>query len=77
MVMQVMVLAVQNAVSYEDLGVATSAVTLFRFIGGSLGTAVLGAIFAARLGDSVDIGALRESGGSTRRSSCGRWTPCS
>ena len=62
MVMQVMVLAVQNAVSYEDLGVATSAVTLFRFIGGSLGTAVLGAVFAARLGDSVDIGALRESG---------------
>ena len=62
MVMQVMVLAVQNAVSYEDLGVATSAVTLFRFIGGSLGTAVLGAIFAARLGDSVDIGVLRESG---------------
>ena len=41
MVMQVMVLAVQNAVSYEDLGVATSAVTMFRFIGGSLGTAVL------------------------------------
>ena len=62
MVMQVMVLAVQNAVSYEDLGVATSAVTLFRFIGGSLGTAVLGAIFAARLGESVDIGVLRESG---------------
>jgi EmrB/QacA subfamily drug resistance transporter len=62
MVMQVMVLAVQNAVAYGDLGVATSAVTLFRFIGGSLGTAVLGAIFAARLGDSVDIGVLRESG---------------
>ena len=63
MVMQVMVLAVQNAVPYEDLGVATSAVTLFRFIGGSLGTAILGAIFAARLGDGVDLGALRQSGG--------------
>ncbi len=50
MVMQVMVLAVQNAVPYEDLGAATSAVTLFRFIGGSVGTAVLGSIFAARLG---------------------------
>ena len=62
MVMQVMVLAVQNTVPYEDLGVATSSVTLFRFIGGSLGTAVLGAIFAARLGDAVDIGSLRESG---------------
>ena len=49
MVMQVLVLAVQNAVPYEELGVATSGVTLFRFIGGSLGTAVLGAIFTHRL----------------------------
>jgi EmrB/QacA subfamily drug resistance transporter len=49
MVMQVLVIAVQNAVSYDDLGVATSGATLFRLIGGSLGTAVLGAIFAARL----------------------------
>jgi EmrB/QacA subfamily drug resistance transporter len=49
MVMQVLVLAVQNAVEYKDLGVATSGATLFRFIGGSVGTAVLGAIFAGRL----------------------------
>jgi EmrB/QacA subfamily drug resistance transporter len=49
MVMQVLVIAVQNAVSYRDLGVATSGATLFRLIGGSLGTAVLGAVFAARL----------------------------
>jgi len=49
MVMQVLVLAVQNAVSYSDLGVATSGATLFRSIGGSLGTATLGAIFANRL----------------------------
>ncbi len=48
-VMQVLVLAVQNAVPYEQLGVATSAATLFRSIGGSLGTAILGAIFANRL----------------------------
>src|SRR4051794_7698198 len=48
-VMQVLVIAVQNAVEYRDLGVATSGATLFRLIGGSLGTAVLGAIFAARL----------------------------
>jgi len=50
MVMQVLVLVVQNAVPYEDLGVATSGATLFRFVGGSLGTAVLGAIFSNRLG---------------------------
>jgi EmrB/QacA subfamily drug resistance transporter len=62
MVMQVMVLAVQNAVPYADLGIATSAVTMFRFIGGSLGTAVLGAILAAQLGEALDLGALREAG---------------
>lgn len=49
MVMQVLVIAVQNAVDYRDLGVATSGATLFRLIGGSLGTAVFGAIFANRL----------------------------
>ena len=49
MVMQVIVLAVQNAVEHEYLGVATSGATLFRSIGGSLGTAVFGAIFANRL----------------------------
>jgi len=49
MVMQVLVIAVQNAVEYRDLGVATSGATLFRLIGGSLGTAILGAIFASRL----------------------------
>ena len=50
LVMQVLVIAVQNAVDYRDLGVATSGNTLFRSVGGSVGTAVLGAIFAARLG---------------------------
>ena len=49
MVMQVLVLAVQNAVDYRDLGVATSGSTLFRSIGGSIGVAVFGAIFANRL----------------------------
>jgi len=53
MVMQVLVIAVQNAVDYTDLGVGTSGVTLFRFVGGSLGTAVLGAIFSARLGEDL------------------------
>jgi EmrB/QacA subfamily drug resistance transporter len=48
-VMQVLVLAVQNAVDYRDLGVATSGATLFRSIGGSVGTAVLGSIFSNRL----------------------------
>lgn len=49
MVMQVLVLAVQNSVDYHELGVATSGTMLFRLIGGSLGTAAFGALFAQRL----------------------------
>src|SRR4051795_8105549 len=44
MVMQVLVLAVQNAVPYEQLGVATSGATLFRSIGGGQGVAATGAL---------------------------------
>jgi EmrB/QacA subfamily drug resistance transporter len=47
--MQVLVLAVQNSVDYKDLGAATSAATFFRSIGGSIGLAVFGEIFANRL----------------------------
>jgi EmrB/QacA subfamily drug resistance transporter len=46
LIMPTLVVAVQNAVTYEDLGVATSSSTFFRMIGGSFGTAVFGAIFA-------------------------------
>ena len=44
--MQVLVLIVQNAVPYSELGVATSGATFFRSIGGSFGTAIFGAIFS-------------------------------
>jgi EmrB/QacA subfamily drug resistance transporter len=53
LVMQVLVLIVQNAVSYEDLGVATSGATFFRSIGASFGVAVFGTVFANRLGDKL------------------------
>jgi hypothetical protein len=53
MVMQVLVLAVQNAVDYRFLGVATAGSTLFRQVGGSIGVAAFGAIFANRLGDEL------------------------
>jgi DNA-binding MarR family transcriptional regulator len=43
--MQVLVIAVQNAVDYADLGAGTSGTTFFRSIGGSFGTSVFGAIF--------------------------------
>ncbi|MEU9188138.1 MFS transporter [Streptomyces sp. NPDC048484] len=49
LVMQVLVLIVQNAVSYEDLGVATSGATFFRSIGASFGVAIFGSLFASRL----------------------------
>jgi EmrB/QacA subfamily drug resistance transporter len=52
-VMQVLVLAVQNAVDYSLLGTATSGVTMFRGIGGSLGTAVFGTIFSSRLASEL------------------------
>ena len=49
-VMQVLIIAVQNAVPYEDLGVATAGATFFRSIGGSFGAAIFGAIFANLIG---------------------------
>uniref|UniRef100_UPI003D92681E MDR family MFS transporter n=1 Tax=Gordonia sp. B7-2 TaxID=3420932 RepID=UPI003D92681E len=49
LVMQVLVLAVQNAVEYRDLGTGTSGATFFRTIGASVGVAVFGAIFNAQL----------------------------
>jgi EmrB/QacA subfamily drug resistance transporter len=63
LVMQVLVIAVQNSVDYRDLGVATSGATLFRLIGGSLGTAVLGAIFASRLAANLATSMPPGSGG--------------
>jgi EmrB/QacA subfamily drug resistance transporter len=44
--LQVLVVAVQNSVSYADLGAATGGATFFRSIGGSFGTAIFGAVFS-------------------------------
>lgn len=49
LVMQVLVLVVQNSVSYADLGVATSGATFFRSIGASFGVAIFGTVFTNRL----------------------------
>ncbi|MBI4730107.1 MAG: MFS transporter [Acidobacteria bacterium] len=49
LVIQVMVLAVQNAVSHRDLGTATSATSFFRSMGGSFGAAIFGSILTNRL----------------------------
>jgi EmrB/QacA subfamily drug resistance transporter len=47
--MQVLVLATQNSVEVGDLGVATSANTFFRSLGGAIGAAAFGAVLTARL----------------------------
>ncbi|MEA2187481.1 MAG: hypothetical protein QOK16_2492 [Solirubrobacteraceae bacterium] len=49
LVMQVLILVVQNDAPPRDVGVATATATFFRSMGGSLGVALLGAIFASRL----------------------------
>jgi EmrB/QacA subfamily drug resistance transporter len=58
LVMQVLVLAVQNAVDYQDLGSATSGATFFRSIGASFGVSVFGTVFTHQLSEKL-AGALR------------------
>ncbi|WP_103531187.1 MFS transporter [Streptomyces sp. SM11] len=55
LVMSVLVLAVQNSVRPSDLGTATSANNYFRQIGGSVGAAVFGTLFAGRLSDALGV----------------------
>ena len=52
-VMQVLILAVQNAVDYRDLGVATASATLFRSMGGTIGVPIFGAIFTNQLASNL------------------------
>ena len=53
LVMQVLVIVVQNAVNYQDLGTATSGVTFFRSIGGSFGVALFGSVFSNQLASGL------------------------
>jgi EmrB/QacA subfamily drug resistance transporter len=50
MVTQVLVVAVQNTVDRRELGVATATTGFFRALGGAVGAAVLGTVFAAQAG---------------------------
>jgi EmrB/QacA subfamily drug resistance transporter len=58
MVTQVLLVAVQNSVERRELGVATAATSFFRALGGAIGAAVLGAVFAARSGAHMSAGAV-------------------
>ncbi|MCX5504357.1 MFS transporter [Streptomyces sp. NBC_00053] len=55
LIMPVLVLAVQNSVAPADIGSATSANNYFRQIGGSVGAAVFGTLFAGRLADALAV----------------------
>jgi EmrB/QacA subfamily drug resistance transporter len=50
MVTQILVVAVQNSVDRRELGIATATTSFFRALGGAVGAAVLGAVFASRAG---------------------------
>ena len=65
--MQTLVLAVQNAVTPQDMGVATSSATFFRQMGGTLGTAVFLSVLFSTVGDRITT-AFREIAADRRRS---------
>jgi EmrB/QacA subfamily drug resistance transporter len=44
-----LIMTVQNTVSHEEMGTAVAATQFFRELGGAIGAAVFGAVFAARL----------------------------
>ncbi|MCU1544425.1 MAG: putative MFS-type transporter [Microbacteriaceae bacterium] len=56
MLMQNLVLVVQNSIEIENLGVATSAVTFFRSLGGTIGVSVLGSILGTLVASSIKDG---------------------
>ena len=55
MVSQVLVLAIQNAVDRRDIGIATASANLFRGLGGAVGAAALGAVFAGHVSGGAGI----------------------
>jgi EmrB/QacA subfamily drug resistance transporter len=53
MLMQNLVLVVQNTTEVKNLGVATSAVTFFRSLGGTIGVAVMGSILGTVVAENI------------------------
>jgi EmrB/QacA subfamily drug resistance transporter len=53
MVTQVLITAVQNTVERRDLGIAMAVTGFFRGLGGAVGAAILGAVFAGQAGSTV------------------------
>ncbi len=56
MLMQNLVLVVQNSIEVKNLGVATSAVTFFRSLGGTVGVSVLGSVLGTIVATHIKDG---------------------
>ncbi|MCK2242621.1 MULTISPECIES: MDR family MFS transporter [unclassified Crossiella] len=63
MLMQNLVLAAQNDVPAKDLGTATSVLSFFRSLGGTIGVSALGAVLASNVAGKLGAGALPGGGG--------------
>ncbi len=55
MIIQVMVIAVQNAVEHKDLGTATATESFTRSMGGAFGVAIFGAVLTNRLAYNLRV----------------------
>src|SRR5262249_9130044 len=64
LVMNLVMVLVQNVVPFKHLGVGTAAVSLFRYLGGAIGTAVLGAILVLSQKDGLLLYEQRFGGAS-------------
>ncbi|MEV8543552.1 MFS transporter [Streptomyces sp. NPDC051572] len=69
MTLQNLVLVVQNTVTLKDIGAASSTVSFFRSLGGTIGVSVLGAVLARHVQDQITHGlasaGLRTTGSAT------------
>lgn len=61
-VMQVVTMAVQNAIPPREMGAGTAATTFFRSLGGAIGSAVFGAILTSRLAVNMPHGVGKTKG---------------
>ncbi len=57
--MQTVVIALQNSVEMKDLGIATSANTFFRSVGGTVGVAIFGSLYASQLAIKIPEGVAK------------------
>lgn len=58
LMMQILTLIVQNTVSFEFLGAATSGVSFFRTLGGSFGASIFGTLYSNHLADRLPAAVL-------------------